>query len=941
MVIMTRPHETKARSHGPGHSPAGSGAARAWLTGHPPPVRMKPHTSLNQEQAKLGKNAYQGRPGRKAAWLLVIGALWALGALASPAGAEVQSPLRPGLYRLAQGGATCSLSPLNDRSWQLLLWQGDTPAPAGNGFAFLGRLVPDPQFKRLALTWQALPDSCCPGQGRGELEVLGPDRFRFSLLFPSVDQAAWTVRPEDEFTRVGDLAPQDPAGDLNGTWRVAYWYTDLLPNDAPADLVTGQMTISPGGEQLQGMWQGRPGTVALTLVDRELLMLYSDVGAGYQQSASLRPVFGGLAWRGPFHSSLGQGVLQMVRRGLPADPPGPGAAGAGDLSGVWVDPRTGSDFFEITGSAQGFDFLAYGGSKSQPRYLTRGAARPEGPQRFSAQAKDEPGHCCGNQGRLRLRLVEPNRLEVRALWWPLDQNDPGGEPGDPYVIQRVSGLGAGPSAPPTPAGRWPLVNPAQPGAPALSQGAVRVRFTWQPLPETKRIYTLFSQGGYLRDLDIFIDLQGRPGALVATAAGPLRLVGTQPAPQGQPCDLWFIYQKGGQARLVLNGQQVAASPMTEPWTGSNAPYLVGASRWPARAFAGDIERVDIFAAPQDPGAPGEPTVSLTPPPPPQPTEVQAPTGEAGSQRRSLLRLWHPRRLVHAYVVDEQEAARMTAQGFVRQGPVGSLAAQPGPGLVGLWAFHHRGQGYVMLRTSPESLPGCDSLGLMGYAWSQPQEDTVPLYELKAEFPRPLRGGRSQDLLYTSSPETLKAAARAGYQNPTPLVQVGKVAEPAFSEPLLQDWGGTWRGEGWGQFHFLRKGDQLLVFWYYGRRDGPHYLGRYDLSSDGSKAQGFAVGRPGPQATYYRHQLELLPPTAQGPRLRLRSTRLMAPLDDGRRVLFKKPQVTETVLQKLSQRIAPQDLEILNRFQADPAADPDRAMREAINESRRQGRLLER
>lgn len=873
-------------------------------------------------------------------------ALWATEPATAPAVTPDSLPaatptLSPGLYRLRQGGASCQLRRLPDGSWEILLWQGEGPAASATGFAFVGRMLPAPGGKRLSATWQALPGSCCPGRGRGELEITGPDAFRFLTFLPIGEGTAWPVRPEQEFVKVADL-PQRPAGaSLAGTWRLHLYYTDLLPDGAPADPVSARLQVRLEGDRLVATWSGWPGQTSLSPTPGGAELRYEDPRAGYHLEASLSRRAGGLALVGSFRSTLGQGRLGLVREGLPAAPPVMERAdqnqAAGELAGTWVDPRTGNDFFRLRPAPHGFDFTAYGGSLARPRYLSRGQARQSAPDTWEGRARDVEGYCCGNQGRLRFRRLDRDRLEVRAFWWPLGQPDPGTPVGEPYVIQRVEEAPATPEVPPAPAGRWPLVRPVREGLLAREEGAVRVRFTWQPPAQAPaRAHTLFCQGGYQRDLDLFIDAQGRLAARITTDQGELNLTADQPLTPDRPHTAWLIYRAGGSAQLWQDENLAAQVEMPAPWRGSRSPYLVGGSRWPGRSFAGDIERVELFATAQDPTQPGEPTLVITPPPAAAPGEAP-PSQEA--RVVELVRLWHPARLVHAYAADPAEVERLRKRGFVSQGPVAGLLDRPAPGTVALWAFRHRSQGYTLLSTNPTAPPGCDSLGRVGFAWTQPGQDTVPLRELRADFPEPLRGGRSQDVLYTTREDSVASARRAGYGRPHVVAHVRRVEEPAFRAPALYTWSGSWRGEGWGRFFLARRGDTLAMFWYYGNRQSPRYYARYRLSPDGRTATGYAVGRPGPKASYYRHRLVFVLDAPQGPRIRLTSWRLAAPLDDGRLVSFTNPRPTTTVLLKLSQTVDPTDTAELRR--AATELDPQALLQAALTRARREGRLLER
>ena len=853
--------------------------------------------------------------------------------------ADTQLVLEPGLYQTPDGEAAARLQPL-DGAWEFMLWQGPAEAEPGSGFAYLGRLLARPGTSRLAGTWQSMPGSCCPGRGRGEIEALDARTFRFVVFSPSLDQAPWPVLSQIVFSKVAELPTAASLARLVGDWRLSLWYSDLLPDGAPADLVTGKVRFTAAQGRAEGIWEGLPGELTLAPQPSGLGLVYKDVAAGYELNASLSEEAGGLALAGPFHSTLGQGRLQMVRGGFPAAPKGPQPGAGGGLAGVWVDPRTGNDYFQIKDSAQGFSFTAYGGSLAQPRYLSKGEARQAGPGRYEATARDVEGYCCGNQARLIFRQISPEELEVSSIWWPIGQPDPGSPPAEPYVLKRTERQACGTGASQPTAGRWPLVQAPKPGLMPLDGGAVKATFTWRPAQTNgghASDFTLFSQGGYQRDLDVFIDSQGRLAARITTKAGPVSLVANRQIKPGSVHEAWLTYQNGGQSELYLDGASVAAAEMAQPWVGSNSPYLVGASRWPGRTFQGDIQRVELYNAPQDPLQPDAPALVITPPPPGQ-SQVEPVSGQA-ARTLPLVRLWNPSRMVHAYTVKPDGIERLQSLGWQRQGPVASLWEKQIPGSQPLYAFHHRGKGYTILTTSQTPPPGCDALGLMGYLLPQPAEGSVELYELRADLPDPLRGGSNTDVLYTTNPETAAAARQTGYGAAQSLGYVQPVDEPAFTPPLLYSWSGVWRGEGWGHFFIKRQSKDILMFWYYGRADGPHYYGRYELSRDLKRAQGIAVGRPGKSASYYRHVLEFLTGSINGPQIRLTSWRLAAPLDDGRLVRFAKPKPTTTMLSKQAEALQPSETNELAKAMGPPA--PAAMMQEALNAASHEGRLLER
>jgi len=217
----------------------------------------------------------------------------------------------------------------------------------------------------------------------------------------------------------------------------------------------------------------------------------------------------------------------------------------------------------------------------------------------------------------------------------------------------------------------------------------------------------------------------------------------------------------------------------------------------------------------------------------------------------------------------------------------------------------------------------------------------PLHQLEASLDDPLRGGQTRDLLYTSRADMLPRLQEQGYGPPRLVCHLAPEPEAAPSPALTYTWQGAWAGDGWGRFFILARGGQLHLFWYYGELGGPRYLGRLALSADGHTAQGLAVGQPGPMASYYRLELAFDLQAPQGPRLRLKSWRLAAPLDDGRLVSFRKPQLSESLLSKTAQDLPPEEAAILEGFVNDPGGDPQAQERAALEQARRQDRLLER
>ena len=499
-----------------------------------------------------------------------------------------------------------------------------------------------------------------------------------------------------------------------GGWNVLLWYQDLLPGGAPADQVEGRLAVSPAEGGPKAVWLDRPGLLSLRAKGDGLELAYGDAKAGYELNAVLRPLAGGLAYAGRFHSTLGRGTLQMVRAGLPAAPPGASAA-ADSLAGTWVDPRTGSDFFEITGSARGFDFLSYGGSRTKPRYLSKGSAVPLGEGRFQAEASDVDGYCCGNRGKLVFNRKGEDQLEVSALWWPKGQPEPQTAPDKPYVLQKVKQQ-TGASDQVAAGGMWPVARPARPGLLGPEAGAVEVSFNWAP-QSGSREYALFSQGGYLRDMDLFLNSAGRLSARIATHKGELAVTCRDKVEPGGDHTALLSYKAGEKVTLYLDGREVGAAKMPAAWVGSNSPYLVGGSRWPGKSFEGAITAVRLWAAARRPKGQAQPDVALAFAAS-QPKE--AGRREAGAAERPLMGLWNPVRLLHAYAVRPEKIELLKKEGYLLRGPVGRLAAVREEGTAPLFAFRHRALGYYVLARGAKAPEGCDSLGLFGLCLGERQ-----------------------------------------------------------------------------------------------------------------------------------------------------------------------------------------------------------------------------
>lgn len=842
------------------------------------------------------------------------------------------SVLMPGIYQPDNASATALVAPQPDGSLLLRLWQGNKAAHGG-GFAYLGRLVPRPGGKRLTGVWQSLPGSCCPGRGRQEIEMLGPEAFRFTLFAPTLDRPAWTGDARMIFRRVAGLPPSEPVDRLAGGWRLAYWYTNLLPNGVPTDLVRGELELTAQGDALRGVWGGMPGEMSLTPTSGGALLEYRDPQAGFELSAQLAEEASGLSLGGVFNSTLGQGQLNLTRLGLPASPPGPQLTQEGNLSGLWVDTRTGSDFFKITGSDKGFSFTAYGGSlDQQPRYLSKGKATTAGPERLQGRAQDQPGKCCGNQGSFVFRRLEHNRMEVTAYWWPQGRTRPPRLKPETFLLERTARQQATTTA--TPAG-LPQVIPARSDLPGGPTGAVEVSFN--PGQATGQPRALFSQGGYGHRLELFLNLGNQICAQLDTRQAPLTLCSNSTVAPDSEHTVWLVWELGGHARLYLDGSQVAAAAMPEPWTASGAPYMVGGSRWPGRSFQGAINEVRLWAQAEDPSAPTSPGLTITP-------GAAQPAGEPVARPQApashaLLRLWHPGLLRHAYAVDAEGVSSWEAQGYRLEGPIARLWDKPVTGSRPLWGYVHNQGGYFLISESTTPPVGCRPLGLIGYAPEDSGPGRVELWGLQAQFPEPLRGGPSLDRLYTTNPKTVDQARKEGYVDPRRLAYALPAEGARFTPPLLYDWAGSWRGDGWGRFFLFRRGDELFMFWYYANLEGPKFYGRYQLSPDGKSAEGVAMGQPGPKARYYSHKLVFDASSPAGPRIKLTAWRLAAPLDDGRLVVFKQSRPTVSELIKSGQKTPEQEQSILDNMTGSPT--PEEQYRQTLQQAQGAGRLLER
>ncbi|KIX11923.1 LamG-like jellyroll fold domain-containing protein [Dethiosulfatarculus sandiegensis] len=865
--------------------------------------------------------------------VLCLSGLFPLTAQAQP-----QDLLNPGIYQW-EDFSYCEVKKQDNGSFYLLLRQGTPEAPTPKGFAFYGRLVPDADQTRYSVSWQALPSSCCPGRGRAEIELVEQDKLSFVSLAPSSDRPAWSVKSGAVFVRTGDLKETSLLKYLAGSWNVSWWYTDLLPGNTPADPGSQKISFQVADEKATGVWPGTANPISLTPSEKGIALAYKDGKNGYELTASLLPEAGGLSLNGSFYSTLGRGRMVLVRNGLPANPPGNRGEIVGGLSGTWVDPRTGNDFFRLKGTIKGFDFTAYGGSRNNPRYLTKGRARPDEADTFQAFAKDVKGHCCGNQGRMIFKLLTPTRMEVKAVWWPQGTPDPQTEPGSPYIIEKISASTEKATVATSTRGRWPVVTPRRPGLLPQDQGAVKAIFSYSPQGAAKD-HTIFSQGGYLRDFDFFIDTKDKLAARIACQDQELTLRSQTRVTPEKEHQAWLVYQVGKSASLYLDGKKVAEKPMPTPWLGSNSPYIMGASRWPQRSFDGKITSVSLWPTFQDPLLAMEPALTIDAP---QADE----TGQGGNppekapETVQLVRFWNPTRLIHAYAVNEQEITALQNEGFVKTGPVGRILTSPHKDATGLWAFTHRSQGYTILLTgdeAPATPKDCDRLGRLGYVWTQAAPENTQLFGLQASFSEPVRRIKSEDLFYTTSRENAAAAREAGYGPRKEVAFVLPERETPYKNPLLYDWSGAYRGEGWGRFFISQKGNELYMFWYYGGISGPHYFGRYTLGPDNRTAEGIAVGRPGSKASYYRHRLVFDLESEKGPSIRLTAWRMAAPLDDGRLVLLNKSKASQTLMIKTSQKIPAREESILARQSAPGAVSPAKAYEQAVQKARQENRL---
>ena len=565
-------------------------------------------------------------------------------------------------------------------------------------------------------------------------------------------------------------------------------------------------------------------------------------------------------------------------------------------------------------------------------------ARPPRTPRASGPARPRTSRVIAAENRAASAFRQPTAgsLEVRSFWWPQGKKDPGGQLGNLVVLKRVSEQKSGGQAQEQQG--WPLVVAAQPGLLDTGAGSLAVEFTWKPVGGS-RTQALFSQGGYGRDMDIYIDRHGRLAALIATDLGPVILESDAAVVPNTPHTAWLVYKAGDEARLILDGQEVADEDMDGKWSGSQSPYIIGASRWPGREFQGDIAKVSLWGTSQDYQTPEEAALVIEP-------QVSGDGGPAKAQQTgqeliTLTRMWNPRLMQHAYVVDQRQREELAEEGFRPGGPLAGLWKEPGNGMVQLWAHRYQANGPFIITKGKQSPPGYKAMWPLGYAKTSSGDATVALLGFSGKFAAPLgRGPAKTDNLYSTLTDEQGRLAGAGYGAPEIVAHVRPAGEKQPAAPLPYTWAGSWQGEGWGRFFIKRSGSRLFMFWYYSTRRGPHYFGRYLLSHDGRSATGFAVGKPsGAQATYYRHKLEFLVDSPDGPRIKLTSERLAAPLDDGRLVKFKRPKTTVGELKKTSPKVPGKDAAIL--LEASEEFDPALMYERAVNLAKDEKRLLER
>jgi hypothetical protein len=149
------------------------------------------------------------------------------------------------------------------------------------------------------------------------------------------------------------------------------------------------------------------------------------------------------------------------------------------LTGLWVDSRTGRDFWEIEGDEQGFRFTAYGGNPASPRYLSRGVALALQPGHLNATVRDLPGHCCAQQARFNLRIINSGQMQAEGAFSAAAQ--PGltegkEEKAESFTLTR---LGTGTAALPSPPLAPPSISYDPVPAPPKGQTSPVWQGSWQ------------------------------------------------------------------------------------------------------------------------------------------------------------------------------------------------------------------------------------------------------------------------------------------------------------------------------------------------------------------------------------------------------------------------------------------------------------------------------
>ncbi len=168
------------------------------------------------------------------------------------------------------------------------------------------------------------------------------------------------------------------------------------------------------------------------------------------------------------------------------------ASAQAPLSGLWVDSRTGNDFWEINGTEEGFRFTAYGGSAADPRYLSRGVAIALEQGELHATVRDLPGRCCGQQGRLRIKMVSENQLEISGQFWVA--GDPAGDRAATSVNFTLVREGAQPTGPVSP----PPSIKYEPPLGALPSGPVSVSWSGSWRGDGWAQFFILQQGNILQ-----------------------------------------------------------------------------------------------------------------------------------------------------------------------------------------------------------------------------------------------------------------------------------------------------------------------------------------------------------------------------------------------------------------------------------------------------------